>query len=451
MLGCMAAAAAPQVYADPWEQPPDVLRRIREPRFQRRTFPITSHGAKPDGTTDCTQAIALAIGACSAAGGGHVVVPSGRFFTGPIHLKSNVNLRLEAGSVLLFNRDPKAYLPAVFTRWEGMECMGYSPFIYAFGQSNIGITGSGTLDGQADCTWWWPWKGRTECGWKQGDPSQAPARDRLIQLCEEGAPVADRVFADGSYLRPQFIQPYKCRDVLIEGVTIVNSPMWEIHPVLCRNVTVRNVTINSHGPNNDGCDPESCTDVLIEGCRFDTGDDCIAIKAGRNADGRRLNVPSENIVIRKCEMKDGHGGVTIGSEMSGGVRNVFAEDCHMDSPNLDRALRLKTNAVRGGFIENVYMRNVTIGQVSDAVVHVDFYYEEGANGPYQPRVENIAVQNVTCSKSKYPLYLRAFPSAPIQGVTLERCTFDNVQQPSRLENVRGLVIRDVRINGNLQT
>jgi len=214
-------------------------------------------------------------------------------------------------------------------------------------------------------------------------------------------------------------------------------------------VTVRNVSISTHGPNNDGCDPESCVDVLIEGCKFDTGDDCIAIKSGRNRDGRRVNVPTENVVVRGCEMKEGHGGVTIGSEMSGGVRNVFGENCRMDRPNLDRALRLKTNAVRGGFIENVYMRKVTVGQVADAVVHLDFYYEEGAKGGFLPRVKNIVVEDVTCAKSKHALYLRAFEKAPVEGLRLERCTFENVKEANVLEHVRGLVMKDVRINGRM--
>ena len=177
-----------------------------------------------------------------------------------------------------------------------------------------------------------------------GPTRQRAGRDRLIEMGEKGVPVAERIFGEGSYLRPNFIQPYRCKNVLIEGVKIVRSPMWEVHPVLSQNVIVRDLTIESHGPNNDGVDPESCRDVLIEGCLFDTGDDCIAIKSGRNADGRRLNVPSENIIVRKCTMKDGHGGVVIGSEISGGCRNVFVEDCKMDSPNLDRALRFKSNA-----------------------------------------------------------------------------------------------------------
>lgn len=182
-------------------------------------------------------------------------------------------------------------------------------------------------------------------------------------MAETGVPVTKRVFGAGHYLRPQFIQPYRCKNVLIEGVTIVNSPMWELHPVLCTNVIVRNVKINSHGPNNDGCDPESCTDVLIENCDFDTGDDCMAIKSGRNADGRRLKAPTQNIIVRDCQMKDGHGGITVGSEISGGVRNLFAENCKLDSQNLDHALRVKNNAMRGGLLENLHFRNITVAKL----------------------------------------------------------------------------------------
>jgi len=442
-----SAAALMAPAADPWAEAVAIRKRVVAPSFPARDFLITKYGARPDGASDSTAALRLAIAACSAAGGGRVVVPEGRFLTGPLHLKSGVNLHVLQGATLLFIQDPKAYLPAVYTRWEGMECMGYSPLIYAYNQLNVAITGKGTLDGQAGAASWWPWKGRKEYGWKPGDPHQAAARDRLIDACERDVPVAERLFADASSLRPQFVQPYRCTNVLIEGVTIVNSPMWEINPVLCSNVTVRNVTVNSHGPNNDGCNPESSLDVLIENCRFNTGDDCIAIKSGRNRDGRRLNVPSENILITGCEMKDGHGGVTIGSEVSGNVRNVFAENCRMDSPHLDRALRLKTNAVRGGVIENVYMRNVTIGQVADAVLHVDFLYEEGAKGDFLPTVRNIRMTGVTCGKSRHALYLRGFEKSPITDIVLERCSFDGVQRPDMLEHVRGLVCRDVRVNG----
>ena len=258
--------------------------------------------------------------------------------------------------------------------------MNYSPFIYAFDQKNIAITGNGTLDGQGNNEAWWPWNGRPQYGWKTGAPNQRTDRTALVEMIEKNVPVSERIFGEGHYLRPQFIQPYRCQNVLIQGVTIKNSPMWEIHPVLCTNVTVEKVSISSHGPNNDGCNPESCKDVLIKDCYFDTGDDCIAIKSGRNADGRRLNVPTENIVVQGCRMKDGHGGITVGSEISGGVRNLFAENCRLDSENLDHALRVKNNAMRGGLLENFYFRNIEVGQVAHAAITIDFNYEEGAKG-----------------------------------------------------------------------
>jgi polygalacturonase len=268
-------------------------------------------------------------------------------------------------------------------------------------------------------------------------------------MIEQNVPVAQRIFGEGHYLRPQFIQPYRCQNVLIEGVTIKNSPMWEIHPVLCTNVTVQKVTISSHGPNNDGCNPESCTDVLIKDCSFDTGDDCIAIKSGRNADGRRLNAPSQNIVIQGCRMKDGHGGVTIGSEISGGVRNVFAENCHLDSPNLDHALRVKNNAMRGGLLENLYFRNIVVGQVAHAAITIDFNYEEGEKGKHVPVVRNFVVNNLKSGKSKYAMDVQGFKHAPVRNLRLENCTFDNVAQPNILKNVEGLNLQNVRINGQL--
>jgi polygalacturonase len=430
-----------------WNMVPEILARIRAPRFADRNFSVVNYGAVGDGRTDCSSAFRQAITVCNGAGGGRVVVPAGRFLTGPIHLKSNVALHVDRGGTIAFDTDPNKYVPPVLTRWEGVELMGVSPFIYALDAVNVGITGEGTLDGQADCGHWWNWRGADECTVKKNANPQVSARNRLFDMAERGVPVTQRVLGVEDKLRPNFIQPYRSLNVLIEGVTIINSPMWEIHPVLCTNVTVRGVTVRSHGPNNDGCNPESCRDVLIENCEFDTGDDCIAIKSGRNADGRRLNVPSENIIVRGCRFKDGHGGVTIGSEISGHCRNVFAEDCVMDSPNLDRALRLKNNAMRGGIIENVYMRDVQVGQVADAVLQIDFHYEEGAAGPFIPVARNINMSNVRSERSVYGVYLRGLPNAPIYDISLEDCTFNNVARGNVTEHVRGISFENVKVNG----
>ena len=435
-LGCSAADS----YAIGWESVPEILARIKAPKFPARDFVITDYGAVAGGTTDCTAAIAKAIDACHAAGGGRVVVPDGVFLTGAVHLKSNVNLHLADGATLKFDPDPAKYLPVVFTRWEGVQCMNYSPLIYAFEQENIAVTGKGLLDGSASLENW--------CGWKNNAhrPTKQVAADRkLNEMGQKGVPVEQRVFGEGSYLRPNFIQPFRCRNVLIEGVTIHNSPMWEVNPELCTNVTVRDVTIVSHGPNNDGCDPESCRDVLIDGCVFDTGDDCIAIKSGRNNDGRRVNVPSENIIVRNCTMKDGHGGVVMGSEISGNCRNVFVENCKMDSPNLDRALRFKDNAERGGIIENVFMRNVDIGRVAEAVLTIDFLYEEGTNGMYRPIVRNVALDHVTSRGSPRVMWIAGFPGAVIDDIRFTDCQFHGVQAAEMLMGEGSLVFSNVTI------
>ena len=433
---------------DPWKEVPKILDRIKRPIFADRDFDISKFGAVGDNSTDCTDAFRKAITACHETGGGRVMVSPGQYLTGAITLKSNVNLHISQGATIRFSRDTRKY-PTVFTRWEGMELMNYSPFIYAFEQENIGITGKGTIDGNCDCEHWWPWKGRTNCGWKQGDPDQAKDRAQLFDMAERGMPVSERVFGEGHYLRPQFLQPYRCKNVLIEDVTLFNSPMWQVHPVLCTNVIVRGLNISSFGPNTDGCDPESCTDVLIENCFFNTGDDCIAIKAGRNADGRRVNVAPRNIVIRNCHMKDGHGGVTVGSEISDGVSNVFAENCQMDSPHLDIAVRIKNNAMRGGLLENIYVRNIDVGEVAMAGVSIDFYYEEGEAGKFTPVTRNVDVRNLKTKKAQYALYLRGFKNAPIEGVHLGDCDFDGVAKANVVENVKGISLQNVRVNGKL--
>jgi polygalacturonase len=424
-----------------WDAFPAIVKRISPPAFPQKDFFITKYGAVGDGKTDCTHAFKKAVEKCHAAGGGRVVVPKGIYLTGAIHLLGNVNLHISKEAVVKFSTDPKKYLPVVYTRWEGVECMNYSPLIYAFEQENIAVTGEGVLDGQGADNNWWSWKGNKDSTM----PSQKKARAKLNEMGEKNIPVEQRMFGDGSYLRPNFFEPYRCKNVLVEGVTFKNSPMWFLNPVLCTNVSVLGVTTEGLGPNNDGCDPESCTDVLIKNCYFNTGDDCIAIKSGRNNDGRRVNVPCSNIIVQGCRMKNGHGGVSLGSECSGGIQNVYAENDTMDSPNLDRMLRIKTNSVRGGVVENIYFRNIKVGQVADAVMQIDFYYEEGDKGLFTPLVRNVELKNIESNRSQYGLWINAYDRAPATNVSIENCSFHNVRKPSVLENVKNLTMINVKV------
>lgn len=441
--------AQTETLIDPWIEASAILEKIVIPTFPDVTYDVTCFGAVGDGVTDCTEAFKYAIKECSEKGGGKVIVPEGHFLTGPIYLMSNVNLNVTEKAVIEFSTDPKKYLPVVFTRWEGVECMNYSSLFYAYNEENIAITGTGILDGQGKDENWWSWKGNKDDGWKEGMPNQKKGRNLLFEMGENNIPPEKRIFGDGYYLRPNFFQPYKCKNVLIDGVTFKDSPMWFLNPVLCENVTVSNLTIEGLGPNNDGCNPESSKNVHIKNCYFNTGDDCIAIKSGRNNDGRRVNVPSENIIIQNCVMKEGHGGVVIGSEISGGVKNVFAEDCIMDSPNLERAIRLKTNSIRGGVIENLFVRNIKVGEVSEAVLKIDYYYEEGDKGPFTPEVRNIQLENVESQKSPYAIWIKAYDRSPVKNLSLENCIFNNVANKNIMQNVVDFKPSRVLLNGEL--
>jgi polygalacturonase len=410
--------------SDPWLQVDEILKNVVPPTFPARECAITAHGAKAG--QDASRAIAKAIDTCHKKGGGRVVVPAGTWDTGPIHLRSRIDLHVAKGATLRFSRDPKRYLPLVRTRWEGMDLMNYSPLVYAADVTDVAVSGEGTLDGQAGPEHWWPWKAST------GPSSQKPARDRLMQQVDDGVPVEHRLHGEGSYLRPTFVEPYRAKNVLIEDVTIVNAPFWVIHPTFSTNVTVRRVKIVSHGPNNDGVDPESSRYVLIEDSLFDTGDDCIALKSGRNGDGRREVVPVEDVVIRRNRMKAGHGGITIGSEITGGARRVFAEKNHLDSPDLERGLRIKTNLRRGGVVEGVYVRDTTIGTVQLAPIEIDLRYAD-ETGAFPPAVRDVVVERMTSEKSDHGLFVRGVPGVPLTGIVVADSRFRGVAKGHVIE------------------
>ena len=423
---------------------------IVAPQFADAEFDITATGITTASTPKEIQtAINSTIDKCSEAGGGKVIIPPGTWKTGAITLKSNVNLVVKAGATLLFAYDPFLY-PLVKTRWEGLDIMNYSPCIYAYQAKNVAITGDGIIDGNGTKDTWWKWCGAAKYGYdantlqsqsneyagknaqyKQVDENGKVLSNRntLLWMADNNIPTEERVFGIGCGMRPQLVNFYECENVLVDGVIFLRSPFWVIHPVLSKNVTVRRCKIINDGPNGDGCDPESCENVLIEKCIFNTGDDCIAIKSGRNGDGRRTPRPSKNIIIRGCTMEDGHGGVVIGSEISAGVQNVFAEDCRMDSPNLDRVLRIKTNTCRGGVTDGIYMRNVTVGQCREAVLRINLQYEpkEKSKRGFTPVVQNIYMENVTCKKSKYGILLNGLEdTVAINNISLKNCTFNGV-------------------------
>jgi polygalacturonase len=429
-----------------WSRADRVVRETQRPRIPHRDARLPSYGAIGEGTMDCTDAFASAIADLAERGGGRLIVPPGRWLTGAIHLDSNIDLHLVSGATIAFRTDPEAYLPVVYTRDGGIECMNWSPFIYAYGKHDIAITGDGVLDGQASNQFWWPWAGKTQFGWLPGMPTGAADGTLLAAMADEGLPVADRVFGDGHCLRPQFIQPYKCERVLISGVTLHNTPNWQMNPVLCQHVTIENVTASSLGPNNDGCDPECCDHVVIQGCVFRTGDDCIAVKAGKNADGRRVNVPSQHIVIQDCEFLAGHGAVTIGSEMSGGVRHLYARDSTAVSPTLSDFLRLKTNSARGGFIEDIHVRDVTVDQLTDSAVLIDFSYGEGAGYGYDPTVRDIHVEKLTVGTANYPLYAIGYPEDHIVDVSITDTVVRQATHNSVVRLCDDIVLRNVTVN-----
>jgi len=438
--------------SNPWDEMIAIEKTIVPPTFKDTIYNIMDFGAVSDSVTLNSNAFKKAIQKCSENGGGIVLVPSGVFLSGPIHLMNNVNLHLEEGAEILFSTNLDDY-PTVHTSYEGTELMNFSPLIYAFRKKNIAITGKGILNGQASVNFWWPWSGKDTYGWAKGEPTQMTSLAILKDsLSEKGVPVNERVFGKGQYLRPSFIEPFECENVLIQGVKIINAPFWVIHPLKSSNVTVDGVTIESHGPNNDGCDPEYSKNVIIKNSTFNTGDDCIAIKSGRNEDGRRVGIKSENIIIKNCVMLDGHGGVVIGSEISAGVQNVFVENCKMDSPNLDRAIRIKTNTKRGGKVENVYVRNLDIGQVKEAVLKINLFYGTYANqeGAYIPQVKNIYLENIqVVNGGRYGILAKGHKEIPIKDITFKDVTIKKVDSAYVLENVKNLNFINTYINGKL--
>lgn len=381
------------------------------------------------------EVLQQAIDSCSLKGGGTVLVHEGVYYlNGPLVLKSDVNLHLNEGAYLKFSGKPSDFLPVVLTRWEGTELYGHSPMLYAYHANNIAITGKGTIDAQG---------GLEFAAWAE---IEAPDRDCLREMGDKLAPLCERVFGKGTVLRPTCVEPFGCSRILIEGITIKNSPFWTIHPVYCDNVIVRDVTIDSHYPNNDGCDPESTSNVLIENCTFRTGDDAIAIKSGRDTDGRNIGRASRNIVIRNCKFYSECNGLCIGSEMSGGVSDVYMSNIEIGT--VKNALYFKSNKDRGGYIRNVYVDSIKIERTKGAILRFETNYFGFRGGDHEALYEDFIIKNVDAGVSdNYAFFMDGNKSRKIDNITVENFHVEKARFPYYLKNVKDISFINTTVNG----
>jgi len=423
----------------PFEMP-----MIKEPRFPNRTFNITDYGAVGDGHTKNTKAFADAIKACAEAGGGRVVVPAGMWLTGAIELKSNLNLHLEQGAVIQFSEDYDDY-PLIQSTWEGRPSVRCISPLYANNLENIAVTGHGIIDGAGQA--WRPVKKykMTEPQWKEliasgGVLNEAgdiwwPTKEALngprilASLRRKDNVTLDDYAPVRSYLRPVMVSLIECKNVLLDGPTFQNSPGWNIHPLLCENVIVRNINVRNpwYSQNGDGLDLESCRNVIVTGCFFDVGDDAICLKSGRGEFGRRRGKPSENMLITDCTVYHGHGGFVIGSEMSGGVRNIYVRNCTF--MGTDIGLRFKSTRGRGGVVENIFIEDIRMSNIANEAIRFNMYYGDQQDSTAKqeivpvneetPQFRKIYCKNITCRGAAGAVLLQGLPEVPIREIELE--------------------------------
>ncbi len=435
----LLTTTAPWAWAedDPWAGMQEVLEQIGQPQIPEKVLDVTDFGAVGDGEADARPAIQEAIDEATAGGGAVVRLPEGEWFSdGPIHLKSNVFLEVTGDARLVFTDRTDAYLPQVRTRWEGTEVYNYSPFIYAYQAVNVGLIGAGVVDGNA-AEGFGQWRGR-----------QGEAQRRLREMGAEGVPVRERIFGPGDdtrgdYLRPSMIQFYGCQNVLIEDVTIHDSPMWVNHLVYCYNVIVRGVTVDSRRLNNDGVAVDSSVNVLVEECDFQTGDDSVVIKAGRDQDAWRVGRPSENVVIRNNRMR-GHNALAVGSEMSGGVRNIYMHDNELG--RVRSAIYFKANLDRGGAIENLRVRDITVER-ADRLIRFRTDYHGYRGGDHPPLYRDFVIENVTARQVGTLIQATGVAESPIRDVLLRDVVAEKADTRLEVANVENFRLENVKANG----
>lgn len=416
----------------PFEMP-----QLKRPEFKEQIFNIVDYGAVGDGKKKNTKAFQRAIESCSSAGGGKVIVPKGRWFTGPIHLKSNVNLHLQKESEIHFSDNPEDYLPVVFTRWAGFELYNYSPLIYARDCKNIAITGTGKLFGNGQS--WWSWEE------KQSDTCLKVYHEQV----KKNIPPEKRVYGTKEAgLRPQFINPVNCQNVLFEGFTVASpGPFWTFQILYCENVIVRDLKLHTvGGPNNDGINLDSTRNALVEYCWINSEDDALALKSGINEDGRRVGRPTENVVVRYISAYHCHGGAVIGSETSGDIRNIFVHDCEYIGS--DRGIRLKSNASRGGVVERLWYENIKMKNIKYEAIIINTDYGAwiaDTNGRAYPTFRDIVIKNVICDGARKAVSIKGTDKIPIHNITMENVCI-NADTGMRIEWVEDLKMEQVVSN-----
>ena len=408
-----------------------ILKIITIPKISENEFLLTRFGAVGDSTTNCKPAFDKAIRACKEQNGGKIIVPPGTYLIeGPIHLVSNLCIELQRGSKLVFGSNPSDYLPAVITSWEGTFLYNYSPFIYAYQVENVALIGEGVIDGNARDTF---------SKWHE---KQKPSQNLSRKMNKENTPLKERIFGEGHFLRPQLIQFFECKNILMEGITIKNSPFWCVHFLKSENITARKMKFDAYNKNNDGFDPEYSKNILIEDIDFNNGDDNVVIKAGRDHEGRKTAITSENIIVRNCRFKGLHG-VVIGSEMSAGVQNVFVENCTA-SGYCKRGIYLKSNPDRGGFIRNIYINNVSFTEVEDCFFITSFYHGEGKG--FVTDIRNIFIENVKCKKAtNAALIIQGYPTKKVKDIHFSNVRIDTASTALSLSNAENVVFNDVVI------
>ena len=421
---------------------------IEEITFPEKYFSVVDFGAKEGGIEKCTQAFANAIEKATKSGGGYVTVPKGKWLVGPIVLKDNVCVKFEDGTEILFSTDTDDYLPAVLSRHQGIDCYKHSAFIYANGATNIGVIGKAVLHGQGK-TWW---------DFRNAIPKSEDPFVTLMEMAEEDVPLSERVFDDinKTLLAPCFIMPIYCKNILIEDISLKYGAYWTVNPVYSENIIIRNVSVETIGEygktgNGDGINLSSCKNVLIEGCTLNTGDDCITLKSGRGIDGYKKGIPTENVEVRNCVSLEGHGGVVIGSETSGGIRNIYVHDCEFNGT--DRGLRIKTARGRGDAIENVWFENVKMGKMVKEMIkiHMPRYTDRYPAHPLTrmtPRIRNLNFRNITCKGAgEYAIRIQGLPEMPIESITIEDISVESEQGILLIDAV-AILIKDINIKPN---